>query len=141
MADWESASPTARGLMALRGRWLGGWDLIRATSRDSANAAARDCKAAALRQGLVWHYIECDEQDAGPGHNHRLWCCTARGERVPDHPAIRAGAKVVSDPPATRQAAVAPHVARTTRYLELLREGEEKRRELAAAAPRRLFDD
>ncbi len=99
VATRECVSAVDRGLDALRGRWLGGWELIRATGRDNANAVARDCHQAAKRRGLTWHYLSLNDSDAGPGCKHRVWCVTRRNERPPHHPAQDAGAEVVSDPP------------------------------------------
>ena len=109
----KAPSAVDRALAALTNSWCGGWDLVNATGRVNDNAVARDCHAAALRRGLQWHYIEVNATDDGPGHDHRLWCVTARGGRLPGHRAIEAGAVVVSDPDLA--AMLRPHLARTER--------------------------
>jgi hypothetical protein len=112
-------SAVDRGLDALRGRWLGGWELVRATGRVNDNAVARDCKAAALRRGLCWSYIALNESDDGPGSHHRVWTVTRRNERPPHHPAQDAGAVVVSDPPL--RMVEGDRLERTERVVETLR--------------------
>lgn len=107
-----------RGLAALENHWCGGWDLLRATGRDSANAAARDCKAAALRRGFAWHTLDVNFTDDGPGHCHRLWCITRGRIPAPHHPAEDGGAVVVTELPP-----LAPEIERgIARTAEILAE-------------------
>ena len=108
-----------RGLDVLQGCWCGGWQLLRATARDNANAVARDCRAAALRRGLAWHYLEVNEWDRGPGLHHRLWCVTRINEPPPFHDAIRAGARIKSAYPIAERETALGGAAKDGRYVGL----------------------
>ncbi len=61
----------SRGLSALRGRWLRDSEIVAESGRQNPNGIARDCREAALRQGLCWHYISVNEESNGPGRASR----------------------------------------------------------------------
>jgi len=94
-------------LAVLRGGWVNGRELldgVRGRSQDilgelaaydNANAVARNAKAAGLRHGFCWQYMQVDYEERTAGADHRLWTVTR--EMIPrPHAAWQRGrAKVV----------------------------------------------
>lgn len=61
------------GLLALQSRVLTAWELREVSGRANCQGITRDCKKAAIGQGLIWCRAWVDEKETGPGHHHRLF--------------------------------------------------------------------
>lgn len=110
----------------------------------------REANASLLREGsslrVVSRRTKTEDGSRPPWRTYQL-VDAKTVKREPDYMDIIAEAKdldrqwldaIARDD--AREAAVAPHVARTDRYLELLEERERRQAELAASKPKELWD-